>query len=182
MERENIKGKSNLKTITCIVILAIIFILFFTGYSLGKSFNKLSVNGNAKVAEPIVEVQSNPEINMTDENQEGRYTFFVRNYNSDGKISDTKIMYIVTIKDAIKENLRDTIKFELYKNENKIDLNNMSTSKMQLENNKMQEDKYELRILYDKDASNFMQDILEKIQVQVHSEQQMWLGEKIYEE
>ena len=46
----------------------------------------------------------------------------------------------------------------------------------------MQEDKYELRILYDKDASNFMQDILEKIQVQVHSEQQMWLGEKIYEE
>ena len=110
---------------------------------------------------------------MTDENQEGRYTFFVRNYNSDGKISDTKIMYIVTIKDTIKENLRDTIKFELYKNENKIDLNNMSTSKMQLENNKMQEDKYELRILYDKDASNFMQDILEKIQVQVHSEQQM---------
>ena len=109
MERENIKGKSNLKTITCIVILAIIFILFFTGYSLGKSFNKLSVNGNAKVAEPIVEVQSNPEINMTDENQEGRYTFFVRNYNSDGKISDTKIMYIVTIKDTIKENLRDKV-------------------------------------------------------------------------
>ena len=48
-----------------------------------------------------------------------------------------------------------------------------STDKMDLVNNKQQEDKYELKIFYDKGASNFMQDIMEKIQIKVHSEQQI---------
>ena len=136
-------------------------------------FGQLSLNGKAEIANPIVEVYSNPKINITDENQQGIYTFFVRNYNEDGKITDVKMRYVIIIQDTIDSKLKDTIKYELYKNGNKIDLKDESTAKMDLVNNKQQEDKYELKIFYDKDASNFMQDIMEKIQIKVHSEQQI---------
>ena len=81
--------------------------------------------------------------------------------------------YVIIIQDTIDSKLKDTIKYELYKNGNKIDLKDESTDKMDLVNNKQQEDKYELKIFYDKGASNFMQDIMEKIQIKVHSEQQI---------
>ena len=42
---------------------------------------------------------------------------------------------------------------------------------MEMPNNKQQEDIYELKIFYDKVASNFMKDIVEKIQIKIHSEQ-----------
>ena len=47
----------------------------------------------------------------------------------------------------------------------------MNYTKMELTNKEQQEDKYQLKIVYNKNASNIMQDIMEKIQIQVHSEQ-----------
>ena len=165
------KYNISLKNITYILVLSIIFVLFLTGYSLGRNIGQISLKGKAEVANPIVEVYSNPKINITDENQQGIYTFFIRNYNTTGKITDVKIKYIVNIQDTIDEKLKSTIRYELYKNGNKVDLKDRNTEKMSLDNNKQQEDKYELKIFYNKDQSNFMQDIVEKIQVRVHSEQ-----------
>lgn len=136
-------------------------------------FGQLSLNGKAEIANPIVEVYSNPKINITDENQQGIYTFFVRNYNENGKTTDVKMRYVISIQDTIDPKLKDTIKYELYKNGNKIDLKYESTDKMDLTNNKQQEDKYELKIFYDKNASDFMKDVMENIQIKVHSEQQI---------
>lgn len=117
------------------------------------------------------EVESNPKINITDEQQEGTYNFYVRNYKNTGKITDVKIIYTIKIQDTIEEKIKNTIKYELYKNGNKIELQKNETTKMELTNKEQQEDKYQLKIVYNKNASNIMQDIMEKIQIQVHSEQ-----------
>ena len=42
--------------------------LFLTGYSLGKNSGQLFFSGNTEIANPIIEVESNPKINITDEN------------------------------------------------------------------------------------------------------------------
>lgn len=171
MKNKEIKRNENLKNLTYIIVLTIIFMLFLTGYSLGKNSGQLFLNGNTEIANPIIEVKSNPKINITDENQQGIYKFLVRNYNNEGKITDVKMKYVINIEDTIDEKLKDTIKYELYKNGNKIVLNKNSTEKMEMPNNKQQEDIYELKIFYDKVASNFMKDIVEKIQIKIHSEQ-----------
>lgn len=171
MKNKEIKRNENLKNLTYIIVLTIIFMLFLTGYSLGKNSGQLFLNGNTEIANPIIEVESNPKINITDENQQGIYKFLVRNYNNEGKITDVKMKYVINIEDTIDEKLKDTIKYELYKNGNKIVLNKNSTEKMEMPNNKQQEDIYELKIFYDKVASNFMKDIVEKIQIKIHSEQ-----------
>ncbi len=171
MKNKEIKRNENLKNLTYIIVLTIIFMLFLTGYSLGKNSGQLFLNGNTEIANPIIEVESNPKINITDENQQGIYKFLVRNYNNEGKITDVKMKYVINIEDTIDEKLKDTIKYELYKNGNKIVLNKNSTEKMEMPNNKQQEDIYELKIFYDKVASSFMKDIVEKIQIKIHSEQ-----------
>ena len=171
MKNKEIKRNENLKNLTYIIVLTIIFMLFLTGYSLGKNSGQLFLNGNTEIANPIIEVESNPKINITDENQQGIYKFLVRNYNNEGKITDVKMKYVINIEDTIDEKLKDTIKYELYKNGNKIVLNKNSTEKMEMPNNKQQEDIYELKIFYDKVASRFMKDIVEKIQIKIHSEQ-----------
>ena len=165
MKNKEIKRNENLKNLTYIIVLTIIFMLFLTGYSLGKNSGQLFLNGNTEIANPIIEVESNPKINITDENQRGIYKFLVRNYNNEGKITDVKMKYVINIEDTIDEKLKDTIKYELYKNGNKIVLNKNSTEKMEMPNNKQQEDIYELKIFYDKVASSFMKDIVEKIQI-----------------
>ena len=171
MKNKEIKRNENLKNLTYIIVLTIIFMLFLTGYSLGKNSGQLFLNGNTEIANPIIEVESNPKINITDENQQGIYKFLVRNYNNEGKITDVKMKYVINIEDTIDEKLKDTIKYELYKNGNKIELQKNETTKMELTNKEQQEDKYQLKIVYNKNASNIMQDIMEKIQIQVHSEQ-----------
>ena len=171
MKNKEIKRNENLKNLTYIIVLTIIFMFFLTGYSLGKNSVQLFLNGNTEIANPIIEVESNPKINITDENQQGIYKFLVRNYNNEGKITDVKMKYVINIEDTIDEKLKDTIKYELYKNGNKIVLNKNSTEKMEMPNNKQQEDIYELKIFYDKVASSFMKDIVEKIQIKIHSEQ-----------
>ena len=171
MKNKEIKRNENLKNLTYIIVLTIIFMLFLTGYSLGKNSGQLFLSGNTEIANPIIEVESNPKINITDENQQGIYKFLVRNYNNEGKITDVKMKYVINIEDTIDEKLKDTIKYELYKNGNKIELQKNETTKMELTNKEQQEDKYQLKIVYNKNASNIMQDIMEKIQIQVHSEQ-----------
>ena len=99
--------KNNIKNATYILVLTTIFILFFTGYSLGKSITQVTIKGNTQIANPIIEVESNPKINITDEQQEGTYNFYVRNYKNTGKITDVKIIYTIKIQDTIEEKLKN---------------------------------------------------------------------------
>ncbi len=145
--------------------------LFLTGYSIGKSIMQINIKSQAQIAKPILEVVSNSNLEITDTIEEGECSFTVRNYNVKGEITETDLQYIVTVKDTISEKLKKTVIYELYKNGQKIELQNQATKMMRLTNKIKQEDKYSLKVKYDKQASTEMTDILGKIQVQVHSEQ-----------
>ena len=58
------------------------------------------------------------------------------------------LLYTIKIQDTIEEKLKNTIKYELYKNGNKIELQKNETTKMELTNKEQQEDKYQLKIVY----------------------------------
>ena len=117
------------------------------------------------------EVRSDPAVDIIDTKTEGIYNFYIRNYNENGKISDVKVKYMIEIKDNINKKLKNTINYELYKNNQKIEMTNNISNMMEFSNNKMQEDKYQLKIKYNKNASRYMKDILDKIQIKIHSEQ-----------
>ncbi len=161
----------NLKSITYITIIFIVLILFLTGASFGKSINTILIKYKGDIAKPILEVRSDPALDIIDTKTEGIYNFYVRNYDENGKISDVKVKYMLEIKDNIHSKLKNTISYELYKNNQKIEMLNNVTNMMEIPNNKLQEDKYQLKIKYDKNASRYMKDILDKIQIKIHSEQ-----------
>ena len=164
--------KFNLKSVTYILILFIVTIIFLTGYSMAKNITTVMLNVGAQIAKPILEVRTESDpINIIDSNTQGEYKFYVRNYDQNGKISDVKMNYIIEIKDTINKELKDTIQYELYKNGKKVELNEQTTNEMQLNNNSLQEDTYILKINYNKDANYVMQDILSNIQIKVHSQQ-----------
>ena len=107
--------KNNIKNTTYILVLTTIFILFFTGYSLGKSITQVTIKGNTQIANPIIEVESNPKINITDEQQEGTYNFYVRNYKNTGKITDVKIIYTIKSNSLHKKSKFLSILTHLYR-------------------------------------------------------------------
>lgn len=169
---KKVKEEKNLKTVAFIVVVAIIIILFLTGYSLGKSITESFIKANTSVAEPILVVDSDPSIDITATKKEGTYRFYVKNYEPDqtGKITETNLRYWVEIKSTVTD---PTISYELYKNGEQILLNENKTTEVQeMNRQKKQQDTYELKIKYEKEKSTQMQDILEKIQIKVHSEQQ----------
>lgn len=162
---------NNLKKLTYIIILFIVIILLFTGYSMGKSINEILINYQAEIAQPILEVRSNPSIDITDTETEGSYTFYVRNYDENGKKSDVDIQYLVEIQDTIDERLKNTMNYELYKNGQKIEIKEQKTNLMEIPHQNLQEDTYVLKIKYNKDASRYQKDMLDKIQIKIHSQQ-----------
>ena len=163
--------RGNLKFITYILILSIVIMLFLTGYSIGKSIMQINIKSQAQIARPILEVISNSNLEITDAIEEGECSFIVRNYNARGEVTETDLEYIVTVKDTISEKLKKTVIYELYKNGQKIELQNQMTKIMKLTDMRKQEDEYKLKVKYDRQASTEMTNILGKIQVQVHSEQ-----------
>lgn len=139
---------------------------------MAKNISTIILKYNAKIAEPIIEVTSNSEpINITNNSLEGEYIFYIRNYNENKKISDVSLDYTIELLDTIKEESKKYIKYELYKNGDLVELQNQKTNIMRLGNKNLQEDKYVLKIKYDKNASETMEDIWDNINIKVHSQQ-----------
>ena len=139
---------------------------------MAKNISTIILKYNAKIAEPIIEVTSNSEpINITNNSLEGEYVFYIRNYNENKKISDVSLDYTIELLDTIKEESKKYIKYELYKNGDLVELQNQKTNIMRLGNKNLQEDKYVLKIKYDKNASETMEDIWDNINIKVHSQQ-----------
>ena len=158
--------KSNLKIITIIILFLIILILFLTGYSLSKSFSEIKINSIAEISQPIIEVDSNEKIKVTAEKNIGEYQFSVQNYN-ESEINEALLHYKI----EIEANVDESIKFELYKNNEQMKLNKNTTDYINIAENKKEKHDYTLKIIYDKNKSENIYDIIEKIQVKVHTEQ-----------
>ena len=59
----------------------------------------------------------------------------------------------------------------MYQGENKIDLKDNKTEYIQISKDAKEEREYKIKIKYDKNVNTSINDILEKIQVKVHTEQ-----------
>lgn len=165
--KDNNNNKKNSKTITAVLIIFIIMLLLFCGYTMAKTIEEVIIRSNTQIASPILIVENNPSLDITAANNYGIYKFKIKNFNEQNKVTETDLKYYI----EILSNIDKSINIELYQGENKIELNNNKTEYMQISKNKKEEKEYKIKITYDKTKTNSITDIMEKIQVKVHTEQ-----------
>ena len=144
-----------------------VLVLFFSGYSMGKEHSHTKIETNAKIAEPILIVENNPVIEINGKKEKEYYNFKVKNHKENGEITQIDLQYNIEIITKTEE----SISFKLYKEGQEIPLENNKTENVKLTKDKIQEDEYRLEIIYDKNKNNTTKDILQKVQIKVHSEQ-----------
>lgn len=149
-------------------ILSIIVIIMLCGYSMAKCIDEYIIKGRMKIAEPILEIENNPIINITESQKYGEYIFKIRNYNNKEKITETDLKYYI----EISPKLDSSIDLELYQNEDEIKLTDNKTEYIKISKDQKEEREYKIKITYDKNNTVEVGDILEQIQVKVHTEQE----------
>ena len=157
----------NGKTITLIIVTIIVILLFFTGYSIVKGMTNVKVNTTTQIAKPIMIVENNPTIDITTIKNTGYYDFKVKNYNEENQVNQIELKYWIEIISKYDE----TISFKMYKNNQEIPLLNNKTQEIQLTKNQKEEQNYRLEIIYDKTKSTSTEEIIQDVQIKVHSEQ-----------
>ena len=155
------------REITLICITIMVMILFFSGCSIGKAIGSTQIKSNGVIAKPIFVVEKNPRISITSKQKEGNYTFYVKNYNEEGEVTQVDMKYYVQILN--KED--DAISIILLKNNKEISIKNNQTEEFTLKKQEMQQDEYKIQIKYDKEKSTSIEDIIQNIKIKVHSEQ-----------
>ncbi len=158
--------KKNYKITTILIIAFIIVLLLLCGYTFAKEVENIIINGKAEVAEPILVIENDPSIDITATNNYGEYCFTVKNYNKQ-KGTDVDLKYNI----EILSNADESIYFKLYENEKEIPLINNKSDFIEISKNNKEERNYKIIITYDKDKSLSVTDIIQEIQVKVHTEQ-----------
>ena len=165
MKIKLIKNKKREITLICVTIM--VMILFFSGCSIGKAISSTQIKSNGEIAKPILIVENNPKIDITSKQKEGNYIFYVKNYDETGEITQVDMKYYIQILN--KED--DAISIKLLKNDKEISIKNNQTEEFTLKKQQRQQDKYKIEIKYDKEKSTLIEDIMQKIEIKVHSEQ-----------
>lgn len=120
-----------------------------------------------KIAEPIFIVEGKETTKISAINNIGYYEFSVKNYRNE-EISETGFLYSI----EVISQTDDSVKFELYNEDNQIELDNLKTKQIQIVGNEKTEQKYKLKVTYDNTLGTKGKDILEEVQIKVHSEQE----------
>ena len=160
--------KNKRKVIIIIFVALIILIFFFSGFSMGKEFTKKDIKGNTKVAKPLLEVENGSSLEINNFNKEGVYEFKIKNYNKQGEKTEVDLEYYIEVLNDFENT---GIEINLFRNEQKIDINNNKTEKFILSKDEIKEDNYKLEVLYNEDKNINMEDIISQLQIKVHSEQ-----------
>lgn len=148
------------------LLILIMTIILTTPIVLAK-YNTLEIlKGSTEIAKPIFEVHGTESSKISAINNIGYYDFSIKNFNETG-VSEISFLYTI----EIVANIDDSIKFELYNENQKIELQNLKTEQLSIEANKNIEQKYKLKIIYDKSLGEKGKDILQEVQIKVHSEQ-----------
>lgn len=169
MRQNKIPLKNKRKKLIIALISFTILALFLSGYSLGKEYKNVRIEASSKITQPILKVENNPVIEISG-NKEKEYCLFkVKNYKENGEITQIALNYCIEILSKKQE----SISFKLYKNEQEVDLVNNKTSMMRLEAKTIQEDNYQLEILYDKNKDHSVGggDIIQDVKIKIYSEQ-----------
>lgn len=167
MKKQKIPFKNKRRELALVLVSIMILALFFSGYSMGKEYSNTKIETNAKIAEPILIVENNPIIEMNGKKEKEYYNFKVKNHKENGEMTQIDLQYNIEIITQTEE----SITFKLYKDGKEIPLENNKTSNMELTKEEIQEDEYQLEIIYDKTKGNPTKDILQEVQIKVHSEQ-----------
>ena len=93
--------------------------------------------------------------------------FIVKNYNEKGKITQVDMKYKV----EILNKKDDAIIIKLFKNDEEILINNNQSEYFTLTKEDKKQDKFRLEVKYDKTKSTSVEDIMQDLQIKVHSEQ-----------
>ena len=167
MEKKKKLIKIKTRKLTIIFIIIITMLLFLSGYSLGKAYQAINIETNGKIAEPILVVENNPAIEIDGKKEKEYYNFIVKNSKENGETTQIKLKYYIEILTKTEK----AISFKLYKNGLEIPLQNNKTQYMEMKKGELQEDKYKLEIIYDKTKNSSVEDIIQDVQIKVHSEQ-----------
>ena len=159
------KIKPNKLKVTISIIL--ILILAFSGLCIAKYKVTSKIIGGNKVAVPVLIVEGTEEQKISALNNTGTYSFIVKNYNNE-QVSDVAQKYSI----EIITNSDDAIQFKLYRENEEIELENKKTEPIYIGNTNEEEHEYELKISYDRTKNISKTDILEDVQLKIHSEQE----------
>ena len=168
MKHEKKKIKLKKRELTVTLIIMITMLLFFSGYSMGKAYLNTDIKVTGEIAKPILVVENNPVVQMDGRNEKEYYNFKIKNTNKNGEVNEIDLEYSIEILTKTEE----TISFRLYKNDTEeVKLENNKTANIKLKKGENQEDNYKLEIIYDKSKSHSIEDIIQDVQIKVHSEQ-----------
>ena len=110
--------------------------------------------------------EGNEKANISAINNIGYYEFSVKNFK-DNKISETGFKYVI----EVVSKTDDAIKVELYKEDEPLKLDGQKTEEIMIAGNEKIEQKYKLKVTYDSNKGTKGKDILEEVQLKIHSEQ-----------
>lgn len=158
--------KRNYKFLITILIILIISLLF-VGYTFAKSVESVMIKATSQIAEPILVVENNPSLDITAINNEGTYNFTIKNYNENDKTTDVKLRYYI----EVLSNVDEAVNIKLYEDENEIELSDNKTEYIEVSNKEKEEKQYQIKVKYDQSESESVSEIMEKIQVKIHTEQ-----------
>lgn len=147
-----------------IIFLMLISISFvyarYTGYKIAKY--------NTKIAKPILELVNGENISINDNNKEGEYRFSIKNYNDKNEITDVKLGYTI----EIIANEDKAIQYTLYKDDKQIPIVGNKSEEIEMNNNNKEEHFYKLKVKYDRTKNETSTDLIQDIQIKIHSEQE----------
>lgn len=164
--KKDIKMVFKNNTIVTIIIGSIISILLgiIVGSSMAKYQEEKIINVFASIAKPILEIEKQETFKITNTNYKDSYLFEVRNYN-EKEINEIEMeYYIEIISDA-----NDILSFNLYKNQEKLELINNKTKKIDLNKENKDIHMYRLDIEYDKEKDNSKENISKDLEIKIHA-------------
>ena len=160
-----------------ILIIALCLILFilsiFSTGTYSKFFGKILGESKTEIAEPVFVLENTDKKIVDNSNQEVDYYFKVKNYNN-SSINEVNLKYILEIT-PIQDK---AITLTLYKDNQKIDLNNQKTSYIGLGHTTKQEHQYRLNVKYNKNNQENSYDINSSIFIKANDIQN-YTGVKI---
>lgn len=154
------------KKILIIVLIVVISSAILIPTSISKFKEKEEIKDKIEIAEPIFIVEGNEKTKISAINNIGYYEFSIKNFK-DTKVSETGFKYII----EIVSKTDDAIKFELYREDELLKLEELKTEELSIAGNEKIEQRYKLKVTYDNTKGTQGKDILEEVQVKIHSEQ-----------
>ena len=168
--KEKLKGglkiKINKKLIILVMVITVLLMILFIRITVAKYSTTAKLFKKMEIAKPIFIVEGTETSKISAINNIGYYEFIVKNYDEE-KISETGFSYVIEVVSDTDE----SVKFELYNGEERIPLRDLKTEELFISGNEKIEQKYKLKVTYDNKLGSKGKDILEEVQIKVHSEQ-----------